>query len=119
MQYVIMVYESKEDLEKRDHPEKKRVHDLAYAAYSQALVDAGLMRGGEGLEKPQTATVVSVRNGKRLVQDGPYADTKEQLGGFFVIEAPNLDVALEWAARCPATATGKVEVRPTMTPPDA
>jgi hypothetical protein len=68
--------------------------------------------GGAGLESPQTATTVSVRDGKRHVHDGPYAETKEFLAGFAVIDVPNLDVALEWAARHPVAARSAVEVRP-------
>ena len=72
------------------------------------------MAGGKGLEPPSTATTVRFRGGERTVQDGPYADTKEQLGGFFIIDVPDLDTALEWAARCPAITGGAVEVRPAM-----
>lgn len=67
--------------------------------------------------RPILATTVGVRDGKRSVQDGPYADTKEQLGGFFIIEVPNLDTALEWAARYPAGPHGLVEVRPNISAP--
>ena len=81
-------------------------------AYGEALRAAGVFVAGAGLESPQTATVVSVRNGKGQVHDGPYAETKEYLGGFVIIEVPNLDAALEWAARNPAAADVFVEVRP-------
>jgi hypothetical protein len=64
------------------------------------------------LELPETGTTVRVREGKRRVQDGPYADTKEQLGGFIILELPSVDAALEWAARCPGASIGAVEVRP-------
>lgn len=118
MQYVILIYESKEDLAKRKNPQFHAENMGAYAAYTQALIDAGVMRGGEALDLPEYATVVTLQGGKRQVQDGPYADTKEQLGGFFVIEVENLDTAILWASRCPATGTGKVEVRPTMPGPE-
>lgn len=72
------------------------------------------MVGGAALQPPSAATTVRQQNGKQHVQDGPYADTKEQLGGYFVIEVPDLDKALEWAARCPAAAAGAVEVRPNL-----
>jgi len=72
----------------------------------------GIFVAGAGLGSPQTATMVSVRNGKRQVHDGPYAETKEFLGGFVIIDVPNLDAALEWAARNPAAADAFVEVRP-------
>ena len=78
----------------------------------KALVEAGTYVGGEPLQPVASATTVRLRGGKRHVQDGPYADTKEQLGGFIILELPSLDAALAWAARCPAAATGAVEVRP-------
>ena len=71
---------------------------------------------GDGLQGPNTATTVRIRDGKRIVQDGPFADTKEQLGGYFVIEVPDLDAALEWAARAPSAACASVEVRPVLPP---
>ncbi|MBX9768038.1 MAG: YciI family protein [Bdellovibrionales bacterium] len=117
MQYVILIYESKEDLNKRNDPKLYAENNSAYAAYTKALIEAGVMRGGEALAGPEMGTVVTLQGGKKQVHDGPYADTKEQLGGFYVIETANLDVALQWAARCPATATGKVEVRPTISSP--
>ena len=73
----------------------------AWQAYAEALRHAGVMAGGKGLEPPSTATTVRFRGGERTVQDGPYADTKEQLGGFFILDVPDLDAALDWAARCP------------------
>ena len=72
------------------------------------------MVGGSGLQPPSVATTVRQRDDKRQVQDGPYADTKEQLGGYYEIEVADLDTALDWAARCPAAATGAVEVRPNL-----
>jgi hypothetical protein len=72
------------------------------------------MVSGNGLQQPGAAATLRLRDGQRLVQDGPYADTKEQLGGFYLIEAPDLDAALAWAARNPAAATGAVEVRPVL-----
>jgi len=83
----------------------------------QAVRDAGILKGGAGLAPPDIATTVRVENGERLVQDGPYADTKEQLGGFFIIEVPDLDSALDWAARYPAGPHGIVEVRPNLPAP--
>jgi hypothetical protein len=72
------------------------------------------MVGGAGLQPPPLGTTVRERDGKRHVQDGPYADTKEQLGGFYEIDVPDLDTALDWAARCPSASTGAVEVRPNL-----
>lgn len=84
----------------------------AWGAYIRSLVEAGVMVGGNALRPAQTATTVRIRDGQRQLHDGPYADTKEQLGGYFLIEAPDLDKALEWAARNPAASLGAVEVRP-------
>ena len=117
MQYVIMFYEGAAEVAERNHPEKAQAYWGAWGAYAKAIADSGLMRGGAGLQPSSTATVLSMKDGKKHVQDGPYADTKEQLGGFFVLEVPNIDVALEWAAKSPALAKGKIEVRPLMPPP--
>jgi hypothetical protein len=81
------------------------------------LQAAGIVVAGHGLQAPSTATTLSIRGEKRYIQDGPFADSKEQLGGYYVINVPSLDVALEWAARSPTAATGKVEVRPVLAPP--
>ena len=78
----------------------------------RSLVESGSYVGGDPLEAPDTGTTVRLKEGKRRVQDGPFADTKEQLGGFIIMELPSLDVALDWAARCPAASAGVVEVRP-------
>ncbi len=84
----------------------------AWRAYYRALIDSGVYVGGDPLEVPETGTTVTIKDGKRHVQDGPYADTKEQLAGFMVLELPSLDQALNWAARCPTASAGAVEVRP-------
>jgi len=118
MQYAILIHESDDELAARDQPSRSGDYWAAYSAYSKALVDAGIMRGGAGLMPPRDATTVQVRGGKRQVQDGPYADTKERLGGFYLVEVADLDQALQWAARCPAASTGSVEVRPVLPPPD-
>lgn len=81
-------------------------------AYGEALQAAGVFVAGLGLVPPQSATSVSVREGRRRVEDGPFAETKEFLGGVVVIDVPGLDAALEWAARHPAAAQGRIEVRP-------
>ena len=83
-------------------------------AYVGAAYASGCVKSGAGLQPVRTATTLRVSGGKRQVQDGPFADTREQLGGFFVIDVPSLDAALEWAARAPCAARGGVEVRPVM-----
>jgi hypothetical protein len=109
MKYALLVHQSQEYFSQRKGP------DIAAGkAYGEALQAAGVFVGGAGLESPQAATTVSVRDGKRQVHDGPYAETKEFLAGFAIIEVSNLDVALEWAARHPAAAHAAVEVRPVL-----
>jgi len=84
----------------------------AYQAYTKALKEAGVFVATDWLKPSTAATTLTVRDGGRRVQDGPYADTKEQLGGFYMIEVAGLDAALDWAGRCPAASYGIVEVRP-------
>ncbi len=84
----------------------------AFEAYTQALMDAGVFVATDWLRPSSTATVVTLRDGARRVQDGPYAASKEQLGGFYVINVPHLDEALKWAEQCPAARFGLIEVRP-------
>jgi len=114
MKYTIVVYESESDFSARADAKRKDAYWGAYKAYTQALTEAGVMAGGAGLQPPPTGTTVRQRNGKRQVQDGPFAEAKEQVGGFYVIDVPNLDKALEWAARCPAASSAGVEVRPNL-----
>lgn len=83
-----------------------------WLAYTQALAEAGVLVGGAALHNPDTATTVQVRNGRRILTDGPFADTKEHLIGYYVIDVPHLDLAVEWAARVPNARTGSIEVRP-------
>lgn len=83
-----------------------------WAAYSQALVDAGAMVGGEALHGTETASTVQIRDGKRIVSDGPFIESKEVIGGYYVIDVANLDEALDWAAKIPNAHFGTVEVRP-------
>ena len=110
MKYALLVHQSQEYFDRRDDGAAM----AAGRAYGEALQTAGVFVGGAGLESPRAATTVSVRDGKRQVHDGPYAETKEFLAGFGIIEVPNLDAALEWAARHPAAAYASVEVRPLL-----
>jgi len=108
MKYILLVHLPKTAL---DAP-KDSADAAAGRAYGEALRAAGIFIAGVGLGSPDHATVVSVRDGKRQVQDGPYAETKEFLGGFVIIDVPDLDTALEWAARNPSAAGGWIEVLP-------
>lgn len=114
MQYALLIYESGEDFAARDADDNDPYLG-AWRGYYKAVVGAGAYVGGDALEVPATGTTLRWKNGKRHVQDGPYADTKEQLAGIMVVEAASAEAALEWAARCPAAARGAVEVRPLAT----
>lgn len=111
MQFALLVHESAKGFESRHHGGHEE-YVGAWRAYYRALLDAGVYVGGEPLDVPDTATTVRLHDERQRVQDGPYAETKEQLGGFIILELPSLDAALEWAARCPAATDGAVEVRP-------
>jgi hypothetical protein len=110
MHYMLLIYETADDLASRTTQQPTPLVS-AWRAYYKALVDAGVYVGGAPLEPPSSGATVRVHGGQRRVQDGPYADTKEQLGGEIVIDVASLDEALDWAARCPSAATGAVEVR--------
>jgi len=116
MNYTILIYESEGDFALRKDPAKQPAYSAGWGRYVNAMVDAGIFVAGAGLEGTEAATTLKLRNGQRLVQDGPYADTKEQLGGFCVINVPDLDTALDWASRAPCVANGMVEVRPNLPP---
>jgi hypothetical protein len=116
MQYIMMLYVDEAGFP-RLSPEEKERGLAAYAAYTEALTKSGVVVGWNRLQPSETATTVRAANGKPQVLDGPYADAKEQLGGFYIIDVPDLDAALSWAARCPATGHGVVEVRPLWVQP--
>ena len=115
MKYALLFHEKTEHFARRGEPGFMD----AWMAYITTLHAAGIFASGAGLLPPASATMVSVREGKRKVHDGPYPETKEFLGGLVVIEVPNLDVALEWAARSPAASYSSVEVRPLLPPHEA
>ncbi|MBI1252620.1 MAG: YciI family protein [Alphaproteobacteria bacterium] len=116
MKYAILVYETADDFAAREDQDRMQAYWAAYSAYADALSKSGFGAGqGAGLLPPHAATTVRVRGGARQVVDGPFADTKEQLGGFFIIDAPDLDAAIAWAEKCPSVGSGSVEIRPLMT----
>ena len=111
VQYSLLFYLSRDDFVARAEPGSGFM--AAFSPYLKALQDAGVLVAKAGLQPPDSATTVRVQGDQHMVQDGPYAETKEQLGGLVIIDVPDLDAALEWAARYP----GKVvEVRPNMQP---
>ena len=119
MQYMLIFRETPAEVGRRDDPAAAPAYWGAWNAYVGALGGAGVVVSGNGLQPPRTATTVRLSGGQRQVQDGPFADTHEHLGGYFIVEVASLDQALEWAARAPCAAAGSVEVRPVLPPPSA
>ncbi len=114
MQYLLLIYESERDWVNLSEAQQGQV--LAdYGAFTKSIKDSGNYRAGEALEPTTTATTVRVRDGKTLTTDAPFAETREQLGGFYLIEARDLDEATAIAGRIPTAKHGSVEVRPIMT----
>jgi hypothetical protein len=116
MQYMLILNETADEFAKRNDPAQAGQYWGGWNAFIGAMAAAGVIVKGDGLLGPTMATTVRVRDGQRQIQDGPFADTKEQLGGYFVIEVPDLDAAIEWAAKAPSAAYASVEVRPVMPP---
>lgn len=117
MQFMILFREPESEFAKRDNPNEAPAYWGAWNAYIGAMGQAGVIVSGNGLYPPHSATQVRMRDGKRQIQDGPYADTKEHLGGYFIIDVKSLDDALAWAARSPNVTVGSTEVRPVLPPP--
>jgi hypothetical protein len=113
MKYLLNIYID-ESSSARMTPEQSAQQMADYGAFGQAAEAAGVLLGGEGLQPTSTATTVRVRDGETLFTDGPFAETREQLGGYYLLECADLDEATRWAARIPGARTGAVEVRPVM-----
>src|SRR5688572_30919955 len=113
MQYLLLIYNNEKVWETMPEDEQKKNYGL-YAKFSEEITAAGNYKGGEALQPVSTATTVRVRKGKMSTTDGPFAETKEQLGGYYLIEAKDLNDALQVAAKIPSARTGSVEVRPIM-----
>jgi hypothetical protein len=111
MQYLFLLYANEGGWSQLTEAQKQQGM-AAYAAYTQALRKEGVLVGSNRLQPIASATTVRVTDGKSQVLDGPYADTKEQLGGYYLVDVPDLDAALAWAARCPGAGHGTIEVRP-------
>lgn len=111
MQYILLIY----DNEKNQLPQDERTKMFEeYGAFTQGIIKSGNFQAGAPLQPTSTATTVRVRNGKALTVDGPFAETKEQLGGYYLIEAENLDQAVAIAGKIPSARYGSIEVRPVM-----
>jgi len=116
MQYALLIYDENTANPSPEPPDPAawaKVMD-EYNAFTKAITDAGINKGGEALHPNATATSVRVRDGRTITTDGPFAETKEGLGGFYLLECSDLDEALDWAARCPGSWYGTVEVRPVI-----
>jgi hypothetical protein len=111
MTYLLMLYSDESGWDKMSEEAQGQAMG-AYMGYTQALREAGALVGSNRLQPIATATTVKVQDGNTQVLDGPYADTKEQLGGYYLIQAADLDAAIAWAARCPGSGHGTIEVRP-------
>jgi hypothetical protein len=111
MEYVLLIYSSEAEGKKMSAAEQGEIFQ-GYVAFTQDLTKSGKNKGGNALEQTTTATTVRVRNGKTVVTDGPFAETKEQLGGYYLVEAKDLDEAISIASRIPGAKYGSIEVRP-------
>jgi hypothetical protein len=117
MHYTLLFYLDQSQFAARTDPTQREAFWGSFEAYVKTLQEAGVMVSGAGLRAPEAATTVRpAGRPEHRVQDGPYADTKEQLGGFLTLDVPDLDSALEWANRCPARVSSAVEVRPNLAP---
>ena len=116
MNYTILIYEAAASFALRDDPARRDEYWARWPRYKKALEDAGVFVGGAGLQPPAATTTLRRRGGEPVVQDGPFADTKEQLAGYFVINTSDLDSALHWASRCPVEPEDIIEVRPNLVP---
>lgn len=112
MRYMLLIYGE----EPATEPSQEEMDAVMaqWWAYDSAVKETGFYGGGEALQPSQTATTVRVKGDERIVTDGPFAETREVLGGYYLIDVPDLDTALDWAARCPGAKMGSVEVRPIM-----
>jgi hypothetical protein len=111
MKYILLIYADEAGFQKASKAETDQIVG-AYGAYTAAMRDAGVLVGAGRLQPTASATTVRAPGGNNTVLDGPYAETKEQLGGYYIVDVPNLDAALSWAARCPGAGYGAIEVRP-------
>jgi hypothetical protein len=111
MQYLLMIYSNEVEYAKLDAATSKKMME-EYGAFTQSIIQGGNFKAGDRLQPTTTATTVRLRDGKTLTTDGPFAETREQLGGYYLIEAKDLDAALDIAARIPGARLGSIEVRP-------
>jgi hypothetical protein len=113
MKYAFTIYTDESQREAASEEDQAAMAQ-AYGVLTQEMQEKGVLLAGEGLYPTQTATTVRVRDGERDVTDGPFAETKEALGGFYVLDVKDLDEAIEWAAKIPGSQIGSIEIRPVM-----
>ena len=113
MHYALLIYASEQEWANQTEEQSQAVNQ-EYMAFTKDIIDRGLMKGGEALQPTATATTVRVRDGETLTTDGPFAETKDQLGGFYLIDCKDLDEAIEVAAQIPDVRRGSIEIRPVM-----
>ncbi len=111
MKYILLIYGDERVWESMSQDEMQRIYE-AHGEYTKAMQEAGVLRGGAELKPTTTATSLKFANGKPVTVDGPFAETKEQLGGYYLIEVDDLEQAIDWAAKMPGMTSGTVEVRP-------
>jgi len=111
MQYLLLIYRNEAELGRMD-PAARQKMTAEYGTFTQSIIQSGHFKAGDGLQPTSTATTVRVRDGKILTTDGPFAETREQLGGYYLVEAKDLDGAIAIAARIPGARIGSIEVRP-------
>lgn len=116
MKFAILIYESEKDFAARSNPETVEAYMAPFTSYSKALADAGVAVSGLALDQPSTSITLRIRDGKLDKHDGPFAETKEQIGGFMLIDVPGIEEAVQWAARCPSASSCRVEIRPVLAP---
>jgi hypothetical protein len=113
MRYALLIYANEQDWASQTEEQSQAVNQ-EYMAFTKDIIDRGLMKGGEALQSTASATTVRVRDGETLTTDGPFAETKDQLGGFYLVDCKDLDEAIEVAARIPDVRRGSIEIRPVM-----
>lgn len=116
MQYLLLIYENEKHWDTVPQDERASLMK-EYRAFTESIAASGNYKGGNPLQPTKTATTVRVRNGKRETTDGPFAETREHLGGYYLVDAKDLDEAIAMAERIPAARTGSIEVRPIMQMP--
>jgi hypothetical protein len=113
MQYLLLIYQNEAEMDAASEAATKQMQN-EYRSFTQSIIQGGQFKAGDALKRTATATTVRVRNGKTMTTDGPFAETREQLGGYYLVEAKDLDEAIALAARVPSAKFGSIEVRPVM-----